>query len=114
MNKRSASQYFRGAEKYNCAQAIAKAFQTELNIPEEVIKAYANKGGGLAKDGMCGSVYAAQKLLKGPDDIAYLDQLFAEKSGSMGCKEILKLKKVSCSGTVDLAEEIIKKINGIP
>jgi len=109
MSEKSASHYFHGKEKYNCAQAISKAFQSEFNISDETIKSYKNKGGGKAEGGICGSLFAAKKILNDPEAISRLERLFIEQAGSLYCKEIRKLKKVDCRGTVALAENIIIK-----
>jgi hypothetical protein len=108
--KLDAVSYFHGKEKYNCAQAVTKAFQEKLNIPEHIIESYKNKGGGKAPGGVCGSFYAAQKLFDTPEDIAALKELFVKYAGSTQCNEIRKLKKVDCTGTVALAQRIIKKL----
>ncbi len=110
MSKKSAKDYFRGVEKYNCAQAVVKAFQEEFNIPEEVVESYASKGAGQAEGNLCGSLYAAEKLLKDPEKIVHLEKLFAGEAGSIKCKEIRKLRRLSCKGTVELAERIIKEL----
>jgi len=110
MAKKTASQLFHGKEKYNCAQAISKAFQLKFNISDEAIKDYKRKGKGKAENGICGSVFAAKKALKNPEDVCRLVKLFIEKAGSVKCKEIKKLKKVDCRGTVILAEDFINTL----
>lgn len=54
--------YFRGKEKYNCAQAIIIAFYEKCGIDkkiiEEKIKEYLPMGHGKAKGGLCGAVFA--------------------------------------------------------
>lgn len=111
MENNKASRYFFGKEKYNCAQAIAKYFQEEYNITDELIASYKSKGSGRIEGGICGSCYAAEKLLKNPEDVEKFKQYFIEKAGSLKCKEIRDLKVISCAGTVDLAADLLKEFN---
>ena len=110
MNRIPASQYFRGHEKFNCAQAIAKAFQDEFNVPDEIIVSYADKGSGRAEGGLCGSAFAAINLFKDSKDKLRFEQLYTERAGSMICKELKKIKKMSCKERVDLSADIIYTI----
>jgi hypothetical protein len=109
--KKKASDYFHlGWHRYNCAQSVSKYFQEKFNLPEELIRSYKDKGHGEAPEGVCGSFFAARELLKNPEDIAYLEKKFIEAAGSIKCKEIRKLKKVTCKETVDLAADTLDMI----
>ena len=55
--------YFRGIEKYNCAQAILKVFQDECNISDDKIKEYVKYGHGRVPDGVCGALYVINELI---------------------------------------------------
>jgi len=107
---KKASDYFHAWGGLNCAQAVSKAFQKEFNIPEELIRSYKDKGSGQAPEGACGSFFAARQLLKEPQDIVYLAKKFEELAGSTRCKEVRRLKKVSCKETVDIAADILADI----
>ena len=110
MNKRSATEFFRGPERYNCAQAVVKAFQQECAIPEQVIHDYAQKGSGRAEGGLCGALYAARAVLTDPAEIAALEQRFVERAGAKQCREIRRLNKLSFRESVEAAEEIFRTI----
>ncbi|MFH1379676.1 MAG: C-GCAxxG-C-C family (seleno)protein [bacterium] len=110
MEQKKASDYFHGCEKYNCAQAVVKSLQEVCRIPDAVIDSFHAKGSGKADGGICGSVYAVRSLLKETKDLDRFNAMFIEKAGSLTCKEIRKLKFISCAGTTDLASEIVQKI----
>ncbi len=106
-----ASEFYHGSEKYNCAQAILKTYQDKYNIPQEMIESYSKFGGGRVDGGICGALYAVRTILKDKDMIANADTLFSEKAGSIQCRNIRKLKKISCSDCVDLAANILSYIS---
>ena len=109
MTQKKASDYFHKEDGYNCAQAILKNFQSEHSISQERIDSYSAYGGGRAEDGLCGALYAAKTLLKDTKKTELLNKEFLKKSGSVKCREILKLKKLPCAECVDLAARIVEK-----
>jgi len=105
-----ASKYFHGQDRYNCAQAIMRAFRDRLSVSEEAIKACRKFGGGRAEGGVCGAVHAAHMLIEDPEIVRKLDDLFFCQAGSVKCREIRKLKKLSCVECVDLTAEIMSEL----
>ena len=103
-----ASEYFRGADGLNCAQAVMKAFEEVYRITPETIESYAALGGGRAEGGMCGALYGATKLAGGPDVAAKLVDRFVEIVGFSTCREIKKAKKFSCADCVETAAGLVE------
>ena len=59
-------------ENLNCAQSVLKGFQKEFNITETEIENFRAWGGGRAEGGICGAVFAADRILSqiGKESIA--------------------------------------------
>jgi len=94
-------------ENFNCAQAVLKGFQNEFNITDQEIKEYRAWGGGRAEGGVCGAIFAAERLFHqaGKESIA---EEFRQITGSILCSEI-KEKKFTCLELVRMADELIEK-----
>ena len=52
MKTEEAKKLFHGPEKYNCLQAVLKAFQKESGISDEEINGYKSNGGGKVEGGL--------------------------------------------------------------
>lgn len=101
-----------GHKKLNCAQAVLKAFQEQLNIPENIIDSFSAHGGGRAPEGHCGAVYAAEFIfgLAGVLDadinaVSHLESI----AGSSRCTEIKAEKKLSCLGCVEVCTAYVEE-----
>jgi len=105
-----ASKYFHGQERYNCAQAIMRAFRDRLPVSDKTLKTCQKFGGGRAEGGVCGAVHAAHMLIEDPELVRQLDDLFSRQAGSVRCREIRRLKKLSCRECVDLTFEIMSEL----
>jgi hypothetical protein len=99
-----------GSKKMNCCESVANAFKDRIPLPDEELKNYAQFGGGRAPGGDCGAVYAAKRLLEtsGSQDSTKLVEIFKTAAGSTKCREIRALKKLSCSGCVEKAAEVVE------
>jgi len=94
----------------NCCQAILLAFGAAEDLVNEAKK----WGGGRASEGICGALYGAM-LLCGSDNVL-LEKCksdFAEKTGSILCKEVREAKVTSCTECVGIAAEWLEE-NGFP
>ena len=101
-----ASDFFhKNPENYNCAQAILKAWQGRLEISDKEIEEFRQWGGGRAKDGLCGALFAANYLLE-KQGKASITKEFTAQVGSADCREIKRVNKVPCSRCVDIADEL--------
>jgi hypothetical protein len=72
-----------------------------------MIDSYSAYGGGRAEDGLCGALYAAKTQINDPKKTGLLNKEFLKKTGSVKCREIMKLKKLPCADCVDLAAKIV-------
>lgn len=99
-----------GPRKMNCCESVAHAFKDSIPLPDEELKNFAWFGGGRAPEGYCGAVYAAKRLLEvsGSQNSAKLVEIFTAIAGSVKCREIKALKKLSCSSCVEKAAEIVE------
>jgi len=109
MENRVKSHHYFHTQPYdlNCAQAILKGFQKEFNISDIEIEDYKAWGGGRAEGGMCGALFAAERLLGqiGKDSVI---QKFIKSTGSPLCMEIKK-RKFTCVECVRIADELVEK-----
>jgi hypothetical protein len=106
--KKTAADYFKGPEKYNCAQAVFKGFQEEYDVPEAFIRAHKMHGHGKAPCGVCGAAYAAVQLLATQEEREQFNAAFEKQAGSLLCAVIRTRKTVSCKDAVALAESILR------
>lgn len=96
-----------GCSKKDCANAILYAFCAN----ENEIKKCPCRGGGNSPSGECGAYCAAKYLLSKnlPEKIKDFEGYFKTLAGHLTCKEIRKLKKLSCLGCVEKAAEYLSK-----
>jgi hypothetical protein len=103
-----------GAGKLNCSQAVIAAFRGRFFLDKDVVASFALHGRGMAPDGICGALYAAQFLLKDKyqDRVKDCEDNFIANAGSAKCREIRKLRKLPCIGCVEKSAEFVEKIHG--
>jgi hypothetical protein len=106
-NARIAAGFFCGAEKYNCAQAILRTYQQRFTIPDADIVAARKKGYGKVPGGLCGALYAGKLLLGDERRSQQLTREFENQAGSASCKQILKLKYISCKECVAVTARLL-------
>lgn len=94
-------------ENLNCAQAILKGFQLEFNISDSEIEEYRAWGGGRAEGGMCGALFAAERLLRQIGKESVVEE-FNQKAGGVLCSNI-KEKHFTCAEYVRMADELVEK-----
>jgi hypothetical protein len=94
-------------EKKNCAQSILSGFREECGVPYAEIEAARAVGGGRAEGGVCGALHAALRLSGKDETKEFLRRQFIEKAGSEKCREIRRLKKLSCAQCVELAASVL-------
>lgn len=108
-NNRIKSELFFHMPPYNlnCAQAILKGFQKEFDITDEEIEEYRAWGGGRAKDGICGALFSAERLLRQTGRPGITEE-FNKLAGETHCHAIKSLK-FSCLDCVRLADELLNE-----
>jgi hypothetical protein len=102
-----AASLFLGPENYNCAQAILCTFQNCVSVQDAEIIAARSMGYGKVPGGLCGALYAAISLLNDPVKSKQLTTDFEKSAGSCRCKEILKIKRISCKECVALTAQLL-------
>lgn len=108
---KKAKDYYLGklGAKLNCAQAVLAAFENDFNINEEVIKHFSKYGRGNAPQGLCGSYHAGKYIIEKfhPEKLKEFELFFVGAAKSLHCKNIRAMKKLSCVGCVEKAEEFL-------
>ncbi|MCX5750984.1 MAG: C-GCAxxG-C-C family protein [Candidatus Saganbacteria bacterium] len=114
MPSNKAKNFYIGKEpggRLNCAQSIIGAFKDHFNLKYEELRKYQSYGGGNAPGGECGAYAAAKDLLAKthPEKLPDFEAFFKDVAGSLTCKEIRSIKKLSCIGCLDKAEEYLNQ-----
>jgi hypothetical protein len=108
MSRKKSEEYFHVLpENLNCAQAVLKGFQQELNITDEVIEEYRAWGGGRAEGGVCGALFSAEHLLRQAGKPS-IETEFVATTGHMNCLDI-KQGKFPCLDCVRIADELVER-----
>ena len=107
-----AKDYYTGKgkkERFNCGQAILKAFQERFKVEEDLVKEFSSYGSGKAPGNLCGAYYAARKILEKhhPDKLTGFENFFLEQAGSLKCATIRNLKKLSCLGCIEKSAQYL-------
>lgn len=105
--KETAQNYFHGAERFNCAQAVLKTFQPHFDVSDELIAEHKKSGGGRAEENLCGAIYATELLLDCDDTIKKIHNQFRDIAGNLTCRELKREGKVGCRECVGIAAELI-------
>lgn len=92
----------------NCAEAVFEAWQQVSGRNLEMSENLSKCGSGRAPQGLCGAIYAAQ-LVADETEKAELTDRFADAAGSLVCREIRSMRKLSCTACVELAAALLEK-----
>ncbi len=107
-NRRKSELYFHTLpENLNCAQAVLKGFQNEFSITDQEVEEYRAWGGGRVQGGICGALYAAERLLRQAGKPGITEE-FNSKAGEIHCLDI-KALNFPCIECVRLADELVDK-----
>jgi hypothetical protein len=101
MEVTKALEHFRNKQghNYNCAQAIAAAFDAD---PAH----FSAHGSGRAPEGWCGAAYAAAELSR---DTEAVKAVFMEAAGSVACREIRRSRAMSCAACVETSARLVQQ-----
>lgn len=108
-HEQDARTFFRGREKLNCAQAVARAFQDDLNVSDKTIAAMAGSGGGRAEGGLCGALHAVRQLVSDDEIKEEIENEFLAAVGTLKCREIRSDRKIDCRNCVGLAARLLSE-----
>jgi len=108
MSRKKSEEFFHVLpENLNCAQAVLKGFQKEFDITDQEIEEFRAWGGGRAKDGVCGALFSAEKLLFQAGKPGIVEE-FAKYVGNVLCQPI-KQSKFPCVNCVKMTDNLIEK-----
>jgi hypothetical protein len=108
MPSKKAKEYYLGkhGQRFNCAEALIKAFEDKFKIDPRLFSAY---GAGNAPGGVCGAYYAARHLLEQhqPDRVKEFDEFFLAQAGALECDRIRHGRKLSCLGCIEKSADFV-------
>lgn len=108
MKRIKSEQYFHVLpENLNCAQSVLKGFQKQCNISNTEIEEFRAWGGGRAESGVCGALFAAERILSQSGNHSIVEK-FREKAGGILCSE-LKDINFSCAQYVQIADNLLEQ-----
>lgn len=107
MEKPDALEHFRGEQRYNCAQAVLKAYAPSVGLKDACLERFAGFGGGQAPDGECGALFAAKSVFHDAAAKQAIEEEFIRAAGSRKCREIRKGRKFTCGQCVQAAADAV-------
>lgn len=99
--------YFRGAERYNCAQAVFKSSEKHTAVCDEQLEVLKKSGSGRAEGGLCGALFAAEQVVENEEVRNCIRSYFEDHAGSVLCREIRGHRQMSCRDCVAAAAAML-------
>ena len=111
MKNHALEHFRRPPERLNCAQSVLFAYHrasgdTAISLLD--MKAF---GGGRAPGGLCGALHAACTIT--PERAESLKTRFAEKTGSVVCREMRQANQHPCEVCVSEAAQLLQHELGL-
>ena len=106
MKKHALAVFRQPPERLNCAQSVLHAWREVSGDKSIALADLKPFGGGRARDGLCGALYAACTVA--PTKVGQLKAHFAARMGSLYCKELRAARKNSCEACVAYAAELLE------
>ena len=107
MEKPNALVHFRGARRYNCAQAVLKAYALPIGLGNSCLERFSRFGNGRAPEGECGALFAAKALLQEPAAKQKTEEEFVHATGSKKCRDIRTSRNFTCEQCVQTAADAV-------
>jgi hypothetical protein len=111
MEKPDAAVYYHGVERYNCAQAVLRAYTPAIGMSDEnqtrFLEQFSQFGGGRAPEGECGALFAAKAILSDSDAKQKVEDDFVRAAGSTKCSDIRGPKTITCAQCVQVASDAV-------
>jgi hypothetical protein len=107
MEKPNALTYFRGEHRYNCAQAVLKAYASLAGLGDPCLERFSQFGGGRAPNGECGALFAAKAILQETAAKRKTEEEFIRAAGSNKCRAIRKAQTFTCAQCVQTAADAV-------
>jgi hypothetical protein len=107
MEKPNTLEFFRGQSRYNCAQAVLKAYAPEVGVGGCCLERFSQFGSGRAPGGECGALFAAKSVLGDPAAKQEVEREFVGVAGTTKCRDIRKGRRASCEQCVQTAADAL-------
>jgi len=107
MKKPDALEHFRGARRYNCAQAVLKAYAPLAGLEDACLERFSHFGSGKAPDGECGALFAAKSIFQDSAVKQEIENDFIRAAGNKKCRDIRKAKTYTCGQCVQAAADAV-------
>ena len=107
MEKPDALAHFRGKQRYNCAQAVLKAFAPSVGLEDTCLEQFSHFGRGQAPEGECGALFAAKSVFQDLITKQEIEKEFVLAAGSRKCRDIRKGQKFTCEQCVQMAADAV-------
>jgi hypothetical protein len=107
MEKPNAAAYFRGEDRYNCAQAVLKAYASPIGLGDACLERFSRHGNGRAPEGECGALFAAKAILQDQAAKEQIEEEFLLAAGSTKCRDIRKRRTLTCEQCVQKAADAV-------
>ena len=95
--------YTQKPKQYNCAQAVAKAFERD-----DLVESLKSCGSGKAPDGLCGALYAVMVLASEERSETIKEQFF-KGIGHLECRAIRKEGQATCLDCIRRAAKSLER-----
>jgi len=107
MEKPNALKYFRGEHRYNCAQAVLKAYASSIGLGNTCLEQFSQLGSGRAPEGECGALFAAKAVLQDHDAKRKIEKEFVDAAGNKTCRDIRASRMFTCKQCVQTAADAV-------
>jgi len=107
MEKPNALEFFRGESRYNCAQAVLKAYGSQVGAGEACLSRFAQFGSGRAPGGECGALFAAKAILGEVAAKNEVEREFVDVAGTTRCRDIRRGRRATCEQCVQTAASAV-------
>ena len=111
MKNHALEHFRRPPEPLNCAQSVLYAYHKASGDTTISLLDMKTFGGGRAPGGVCGALHAVCTAT--PDKAERLKTRFAEKTGSVLCKEMRKASQHPCEVCVSEAAQLLENELGL-
>lgn len=107
MEKPDALEHFRGRNRYNCAQAVLKAYAPSVGMEDACLEQFSHLGSGRAPEGECGALFAAKSVFQDVVAKQRIEEEFVRAAGSKKCRDIRKGRNFTCEQCVQTAADAV-------
>lgn len=107
MKRPDALEHFHGKSRYNCAQAVLKAYAPLVGLEDACLERFVHFGSGKAPEGECGALFAAKSVFQDHAVKQEIENDFIRAAGNKRCRDIRKAKTFTCRQCVQTAADAV-------